>query len=205
MDSKFWNNVYDTKAENGVSWYQEIPSKSLEIILSLKLPTNSKIIDVGGGRSKLAENLYVHSYKNLSVLDISEVALTKLKESLNKKIPENRIQTIASNIVETKFDKQFDVWHDRAVFHFLTNPEDQEKYIDILTNSLALNGYFLILSFSKNGPKKCSGLEICQYDKEDLEAKFSMLKLIDFGIENHHTPFETTQNFTYCLFQKTDK
>ncbi len=202
MDSKFWNNVYDTKAENGVSWYQEVPSKSLDTILSLKLPSDAAIIDVGGGQSKLAENLYAHSFRNLSVLDISEVALSKLKESLNKIFPSNGIQTIASNIIEAKFDKKFDLWHDRAVFHFLTSPEDQAKYVELLTSSLAHNAYFLILTFSKNGPKKCSGLDICQYDKEDLEAKFSMLKLIDVGIEDHHTPFQTTQNFTYCLFQK---
>jgi ubiquinone/menaquinone biosynthesis C-methylase UbiE len=204
MDSKFWNNVYDTKAENGVSWYQEVPSKSLDTILSLKLPSDAAIIDVGGGQSKLAENLYAHSFRNLSVLDISEVALNKLKESLNKVFPSNDIQTISSNIIEAKFDKNFDLWHDRAVFHFLTSPEDQAKYVELLTNSLAPNAHFLILTFSKHGPKKCSGLDICQYNKEDLEAKFSMLKLIDFGTEDHHTPFETVQNFTYCLFQKVN-
>lgn len=204
MDSKFWNNVYETKAENGVSWYQETPAKSLETILALKLPNDTAIIDVGGGQSKLIENLYAHSFRNLSVLDISEVALSKLKTSLDKKFPNNNIQTIVSNITEANFDKKFNLWHDRAVFHFLTSSEDQARYVKLLTNSLALNGYFLIFTFSKSGPKKCSGLDICQYDKDDLEAKFSMLKLVKYGTEDHHTPFETTQNFSYCLFQKLE-
>lgn len=204
MDSKFWNNVYETKAENGVSWYQETPAKSLETILALKLPNDTAIIDVGGGQSKLIENLYAHSFRNLSVLDISEVALRKTKISLDQKFPNNNIQTIVSNITEAKFHTQFNLWHDRAVFHFLTSPEDQAKYVELLTNSLAPNGYFLIFTFSKSGPKKCSGLDICQYNREDLEAKFSMLKLIESGTEDHHTPFETTQNFTYCLFQNVE-
>lgn len=202
MDSKFWNSVYETKAEDGVSWYQETPAHSLEAILSLNLPADAEIIDIGGGQSKLSECLYEKTYRNLTVLDISETALSKLKESLNKKYPANQIGTISSNIVKTKFSKQFDVWHDRAVFHFLTTPEDQEKYVDLLTNALKPGGYFLIYTFSKSGPKKCSGLEICQYGKDDLVTKFSSLKLVKSEEVEHLTPFATVQNFTFCLFKK---
>ncbi len=202
MDKNFWDNVYESKSENNVSWYQEMPKRSLEIIMSLNLPILAKIIDVGGGQSKLSECLYEKSYKDLTVLDISEVALSKLKESLNAKNSSNKINLILSNVVEAKFTKQFDLWHDRAVFHFLTNPEDQKKYIDLLLTSLMANGYFLISTFSKNGPSKCSGLEICQYDKKDLVSMFSKLELIESGTEDHHTPFNTVQNFTYCLFKK---
>jgi SAM-dependent methyltransferase len=203
MDSKFWDNVYESKSEDGVSWYQEVPKRTLEIILSLNLSNTAKIIDVGGGRSKLSESLYEKSFKDISVLDISGAALVKLKEALECKIPGNTINTITSNIVDAKFSKRFDLWHDRAVFHFLTNADDQKKYVDLLFNSLNDGGYFLISTFSKNGPKKCSGLEICQYDKDDLVSKFSQLELIEFGNEDHHTPFDTVQNFTYCLFRKT--
>ena len=202
MDSKFWDNIYETKLENGVSWYQDNPKRSLDTILSLNLPFTATIIDVGGGRSKLAEFLYEKSFKNITVLDISKVALENLQATLNQKIPGHQINTVVSNITEAKFPMQFDVWHDRAVFHFLTNPDDQKKYVDLLLNSLKPNGYFLISTFSKKGPKKCSGLEICQYDKEDLVAKFSQLELIESGTEDHHTPFDTVQNFTYCLFKK---
>jgi 2-polyprenyl-3-methyl-5-hydroxy-6-metoxy-1,4-benzoquinol methylase len=202
LTKKHWNNVYETKAENEVSWFQEIPKRSLETILSLNLPKSAEIIDIGGGESKLAQCLYENSFHNLTVLDISHVALEKLTEKLNALFTNNKIQTIASNIVDAQFNKQFDVWHDRAVFHFLTNPEDQKKYVALLMKSLAPNGYFLISTFSHNGPKKCSGLDICQYDKDDLVNKFSELKLIDSGSEDHTTPFHTTQNFTYCLFQK---
>ena len=202
MDSKFWNNVYETKAEDAVSWYQETPKHSLETILSLKLPTDAEIIDIGGGQSKLSEFLHEKAYRNLTVLDISETALSKLKEELNKKHPTNQITTISSNIVEAHFSKQFNVWHDRAVFHFLTNADDQIKYVDILTNALKPNGYFLIYTFSKTGPKKCSGLDICQYEKEDLVTKFSSLKLVKSEEVEHLTPFGTIQNFTFCLFKK---
>lgn len=204
MDSKFWDNVYETKLENGVSWYQDNPKRSLETILSLNLPPTANIIDVGGGRSKLAEFLYEKSFKNITVLDISKVAVENLKATLNQKISAHQINTVVSNITEAKFSMQFDVWHDRAVFHFLTNPVDQNKYVDLLFNSLKPNGYFLIFTFSKKGPKKCSGLEVCQYDKEDLMTKFSQLELIESGTEDHHTPFDTVQNFTYCLFKKNN-
>lgn len=204
MDSKFWDNVYESKSENGVSWYQEMPKRSLDTILSLNLPSTAKIIDVGGGRSKLSECLYEKSFKDVTVLDISEAALLKLKETLSEKLPDNKIVTITSNIVEAKFPEQFDLWHDRAVFHFLTNVDDQKKYADLLWDSLKPGGYFLISTFSKNGPTKCSGLEICQYDKEDLVSKFSKLELIEFGTEDHHTPFDTVQSFTNCLFRKSN-
>ena len=202
MDFKFWNNVYETKTEDGVSWYQEIPKHSLETILSLNLPTNAEIIDIGAGQSKLSECLYEKTYRNLTVLDISETALSKLKESLNKKYPGNQIGTIPTNIVDTYFSKQFDVWHDRAVFHFLNSYDDQAKYVEILTNALKPNGYFLIYTFSKSGPTKCNGLEICQYGKDDLVTKFSNLRLVKSEEIEHLTPFGTVQNFTFCLFKK---
>ena len=198
MDLKFWNNVYETKSEDAVSWYQEVPKYALEKILTLNLSSSASIIDVGGGRSKLIECLSKNSFKDLTVLDISSVALAKLKD----KFPNNQINIITSNIVEAKFSKQFDLWHDRAVFHFLTKPDDQKKYVDLLYSSLKKNGYLLISTFSKTGPLKCSGLEICQYDKDDLAAKFSNLTLISSDNEDHHTPFGTVQNFTHCLFKK---
>lgn len=201
MDSNFWNNIYQTKAKDAVSWFQETPKHSLEIISSLHLDKEAEIIDIGGGQSRLTEFLYHEGYKNLTVLDISNSALDKLKNTLNEVLPENKIETIATNIVEAKFTKQFDLWHDRAVFHFLTNKEDQKKYIELVSKSLKPNGHLLIATFSKNGPKKCSGLEICQYDKEDLALQFQNLKLIESNTEDHQTPFATTQNFTYCLFK----
>jgi ubiquinone/menaquinone biosynthesis C-methylase UbiE len=203
MDKLFWDNVYETKADDGVSWFQETPKRSLEIILSLNLQKTAKIIDVGGGQSKLAECLYEQSLKELTILDISETALSKVKESLSLKFPLNSINFIVSNITTAPLDNDFELWHDRAVFHFLTNPNDQKMYVDKLMSSLKNNGYFLISTFSKDGPKKCSNLEICQYDKDDLVSMFTDLELIEFGTEDHLTPFKTVQNFTICLFKKT--
>jgi SAM-dependent methyltransferase len=205
MDSKFWDSIYESKSEKEVSWYQEIPKRSLETISSLNLLKTAKIIDIGGGLSKFSECLYEQSFNDVTVLDISGTALSKLKETLNDKFPSHKIKTITSNIVDAKFSKRFDLWHDRAVFHFLTKADDQEKYIDLLLNSLNPGAYFLLSTFSKNGPNKCSGLEICQYDKEDLATKFSKLELLEFGVEDHHTPFGTVQNFSCCLFRKTNR
>ncbi len=202
MDRNFWDKVYESKAEDAVSWYQEIPLISLEQILSLKLPTTTEIVDIGGGRSKLAENLFLHGYKNITVLDISSIAIEKLNLSFKKNIPDHKIETINSNVIETKFPKHYDIWHDRAVFHFLTNPEDQKKYVEQIETYLSSNGFFLIFTFSKSGPQKCSGLDICQYEVQDLKEKFSNLKLIRTISIEHQTPFNTIQNFTYCLFKK---
>lgn len=202
MDAKFWDNIYETKEENGVSWYQEMPKLSLETILSLNLPRHAAIIDVGGGRSKLAESLHKNSFQDITVLDISKTALEKLRQALDEKIPGHHIETISSDIRDAKFSKTFDLWHDRAVFHFLTRSDDQNSYVDLLLNSLRPNGYFLISTFSKSGPKKCSGIEICQYDSSDLVSKFSKLELIESLTEEHRTPFDTVQNFTHCLFRK---
>ena len=203
MDAKFWDNIYETKEENGVSWYQEMPKRSLETILSLNLPRHATIIDVGGGRSKLAESLHKNSFQDITVLDISKTALEKLRQALDEKIPGHNVETISSNIIDVKFSKTFDLWHDRAVFHFLIRAEDQNSYVDLLFNSLRPHGYFLISTFSKSGPKKCSGIEICQYDTNDLVSKFSKLELIESLTEDHRTPFDTVQNFTHCLFRKS--
>lgn len=203
MDKKFWDNVYETKGASGVSWYQDTPKRSLETILALNLPSTAKIIDVGGGQSKLTECLYEKGFSELSILDISETALAKVRESLNVKFPNNNIKYIVSNIVDASLSSDFDIWHDRAVFHFLTDSNDQNKYVKKVMNSLKTNGYFLISTFSKSGPKKCSNLEICQYDKDELVSMFPDLELIEFGSEDHLTPFQTTQNFTICLFKKT--
>ncbi|WP_367768676.1 class I SAM-dependent methyltransferase [Flavobacterium sp. WC2421] len=194
-----WETVYETKNPDEVSWTQEIPKTALDYIHSFHLPKNSKIIDIGGGDSNLVDYLIKEGYENITVLDISANAIEKAKERLGKKA--EKVNWIVSDITEFKPDEVYDVWHDRATFHFLTTNEQIEKYLTIAKK--ALTGYLVIGTFSENGPKKCSGLEIKQYNEETLTTKmgnsFEKLKCI---YENHTTPFDTQQHFVFCSFKR---
>lgn len=196
---KHWESVYETKNPDQVSWTQETPKTSLEFIHSFGLNKNAKIIDVGGGDSKLVDHLLEEGFNNITVLDISERAIAKAKNRLGKKA--NKVNWIVSDITEFEPHSSFDVWHDRATFHFLTTDQQIKKYIKIVTK--CVSGYLIIGTFSSNGPRKCSGLDIKQYDKEELtmELKNGFDK-IQCVTEDHLTPFNTTQNFLFCSFKK---
>ena len=196
---KHWESVYETKNPDQVSWTQETPKTSLEFIHSFGLNKSAKIIDVGGGDSKLVDHLLEEGFNNITVLDISERAIAKAKNRLGKKA--NKVNWIVSDITEFEPHSSFDVWHDRATFHFLTTDDQIKKYIKIA--SKFVRGYLIIGTFSQNGPKKCSGLEIKQYDEDELtmEMKNGFDK-IQCVTEDHLTPFNTTQNFLFCSFKK---
>ncbi|MBC9797792.1 class I SAM-dependent methyltransferase [Sinomicrobium weinanense] len=201
MDKKtHWEKVYTTKEPDEVSWTQEIPSTSLDFITSLAPDKNAKIIDIGGGDSKLADFLLDKGYTDISVLDISEKALDKAKKRLGKKA--GKVKWIVSDITEFEPDENYDLWHDRATFHFLTQSEQIEKYTR--TARQAIKGALILGTFSENGPKKCSGLDIKQYSEGEMEhlltaRGFEKIKCIT---EDHTTPFGTTQNFLFCSFRK---
>ena len=196
-----WENVYETKSDDEVSWYEETPTTSLSLISDLNLNKDAVIIDVGGGNSNLIEKLQLQDFSNLSVLDISKKALERTKYKLRQKA--KNIQWIVSDILDFQPNQKYDVWHDRAVFHFLTESEDIDNYVQLVSQSIKKNGFFILATFSKSGPLKCSGLEISQYDKETLldlfNAEFNLIKSFE---EVHHTPFDSEQNFIYSLFQK---
>lgn len=194
-----WEKVYETKNSNEVSWTQTVPQTSLDFIHSFNLPKTASIIDVGGGDSRLADHLLEEGFTNLTVLDISEKAITKAKQRLGDKA--DKINWIVSDITLFEPKTKFDVWHDRAAFHFLTSKEQVEKYINIAEKSVS--GYIIIGTFSETGPKKCSGLDIQQYSDEKLESILSngFIKLKCFT-EDHTTPFNTKQNFLFCSFKK---
>jgi SAM-dependent methyltransferase len=196
---KHWETVYETKTPDQVSWTQEIPKTSLEFIHSFGLNKTAKIIDVGGGDSKLVDYLLEQGYKNISVLDISSKSLEKAKNRLGKKA--NNVNWIVSDITEFEPNTTFDVWHDRATFHFLTTPNQIKKYLK--TAREAVSGFITIGTFSKNGPEKCSGLQIKQYNEDELTVElmdgFDKLKCVT---EDHVTPFNTTQNFLFCSFKR---
>mgnify|MGYP002713015709 CR=1 FL=1 len=196
-----WENVYTTKNDGEVSWYQEKPTTSLKVITNLNLTKEANCIDIGGGNSNLIGELQNQDYSNLSVLDISEKALERTKTKLGKKA--NLVNWIVSDIINFKPKLLFDVWHDRAVFHFLTKPEDITNYVKLVGASIKTNGYFILATFSKTGPLKCSGLDISQYNKEELIELFKEnFKLVNSFEEVHQTPFNTEQNFIYAVFQK---
>lgn len=198
-NGQYWDKIYSTKQSNQVSWTQQVPKTSLDFIHSFGLPKTAKIIDIGGGDSKLVDYLLDEGFENITVLDISAKALEKAKNRLGDK--GQRVNWVISDITEFNPATTFDVWHDRATFHFLTTSEQVTKYMDTARKSV--NGYLTIGTFSKNGPEKCSGLDIKQYSEETLTAEledgFDKLCCVT---EDHVTPFETTQNFLFCSFKR---
>lgn len=201
MDSNYWDQIYKKKTENEMSWFQETPQKSLELIKEFKLSPTDKIIDIGGGDSKLVDHLLAQGFKNISILDISSAALDKAKIRL--KDNSNFLKFICSDITDFKPTEKYKLWHDRATFHFLTEKEQVEKYLEIANLAIERDGYLIVSTFSKTGPEKCSGLTICQYSDEELKQLFgkyfSNVKCFE---DAHHTPWDSTQNFVYCGFKK---
>lgn len=203
MDSaknkKHWEAVYKTKNSNQLSWTQEFPKTSLDFIHSFKLTKTAKIIDVGGGDSKLADYLLDEGFENITVLDISAKALNKAKKRLGANA--QKINWVVCDITTFQPDTTYDVWHDRATFHFLTTTEQIVRYLNTARKSV--NGYMAIGTFSIDGPSRCSGLEVRRYSEEvlaaELENGFKKLKCIT---EDHRTPFNTIQNFLFCSFKR---
>lgn len=196
-----WENVFATKNPNEVSWTQKYPKTSMDYLESLNLSKTANIIDIGGGDSNFVDVLLDKGYENVWVLDISEFALERAKKRLAEKA--NLVNWIVSDITEFKPEVTFDFWHDRAVFHFLTEQESIDKYTTIVNTAIADNGNFLLGTFSENGPLKCSGLEIKQYSENTMKQTFSeRFDAIKCFTENHTTPFDTVQNFQFCGFKK---
>ncbi|MBN8642837.1 MAG: methyltransferase domain-containing protein [Flavobacteriales bacterium] len=196
-----WENVFATKNPSEVSWTQKYPKTSIDYLENLNLSIDANIIDVGGGDSNLVDALLENGYKNIWVLDISEFALERAKKRLGEKA--NKVHWIVSDITQFSTDIKFDFWHDRAVFHFLTEQENIDKYVTLVNNSITENGNFLLGTFSENGPLKCSGLEIKQYSENTMKHTFSEnFEAVKCFTENHTTPFDTIQNFQFCGFKK---
>tara|TARA_R110002033_G_scaffold76922_2_gene128535 strand:+ start:5287 stop:5922 length:636 start_codon:yes stop_codon:yes gene_type:complete len=194
-----WDSVYENKTPNQVSWTQEKPETSLKLIQDAGLPKTAKIIDIGGGDSKLVDYLLYEGYKNITVLDISVKSLDKAIKRLGNKA--RKVTWIVSDISTFKPDMVYDLWHDRAAFHFLTLKVQIERYQAIVQNFVSDS--LIIGTFSKNGPTKCSGLEISQYDEQELTKTFeNHFEIEDCFTTDHITPFNTIQNFQFCRFKK---
>lgn len=194
-----WEKVYETKSPQEVSWTQEIPQISLDFVEAFHLQKDARIIDIGGGDSLLVDHLLDLGYTGISVLDISAHAIERAKRRLGERA--TLVHWIESDINDFQPNGSYDLWHDRAAFHFLTLPKDIQRYAKLLS-SHAKN--MVIGTFSTDGPLKCSGLEISQYNEESLTQLFQVegFELLETKREDHQTPFGTTQNFVFASFRK---
>lgn len=202
MDIKqHWEKVYTTKQFTDVSWYQANPTVSLDFLSAFNMAKDASIIDVGGGDSYFVDHLLNLGYNNITVLDISKAAIEKAKNRLGDGAV--AVNWVVSDITAYIPDRQFDFWHDRATFHFLTSPEQIDKYLAIANNAISPGGKIVVGTFSENGPEKCSGLPIKQYSESALTSLikkwFHKIKCIH---TNHITPFNTIQQFLFCSFKK---
>lgn len=196
-----WNNVYASKAENEVSWFQPYPKTSMEFVELFKLPLDANIIDIGGGDSHFVDALLDKGYQNIWVLDISANAINRAKQRLGNRA--SKVNWIVSDITGFEPPVQFDFWHDRAAFHFLTTGEKVYKYVSIAEKAIRKDGYLVLGTFSENGPTRCSGLEIKQYSEASISARFEVaFDRIKCITEDHITPGNTIQNFLFCSFRK---
>jgi|SRR6516162_222169 SAM-dependent methyltransferase len=200
MDARsHWENVYTTKAPEVVSWYRLHLEKSLEIVERVAPDRSVAIIDVGGGESTLVDDLLARGYQNVAVLDVSPTAIDVAKRRLGRAA--DSVQWIVGDITSVELPSSAcDVWHDRAVFHFLTEKEQRAAYARQVARVVKPGGYVLVSTFGPEGPTKCSGLEVVRYDAESLHAEFGVsFRLLESFKELHETPLGTTQQFLYCL------
>ncbi|MBR99374.1 MAG: SAM-dependent methyltransferase [Flavobacteriaceae bacterium] len=198
---RHWENIYSSKQPNELSWTQKFPQISLDLIRSLNLSKSSSIIDIGGGQSKLADVLINLGYNNISVLDLSKNAITKAKKRLGENA--KKINWIESDILDFKSSIKFDLCHDRALFHFLTKKNEINKYLDKIS-LFARN--LVVGTFAIEGPKRCSGLEIRQYDQNSMKETFEKagFKSISFSKSDHITPSNKIQKFIFGVFKNSN-
>ena len=200
MDNKkHWENIYQKKEIDGVSWYQKVPVESLQLIKKYSLSNSDKIIDIGCGKSFLADNLLELNYTNISLVDISSNALKEVKDRLQNK----SLNFIETDILNFNSNDKYDIWHDRAVFHFITNLEGIKKYISLCNEYINKQGILIIGTFAEDGPLKCSGLEIKRYSVDQISDLFEeSFELVESFKMLHKTPFDTEQSFSFCVLRK---
>jgi ubiquinone/menaquinone biosynthesis C-methylase UbiE len=196
-----WENVFANKQETEVSWFQPYPKTSIEFVKLFDLPLDANIIDIGGGDSHFVDALLEEGYKNIWDLDISENALSRAKKRLGDNA--NKVNWVVSDIIDFIPPVEFDFWHDRAAFHFLTTEEKMNKYVAIAERGIKARGVLILGTFSETGPIKCSGLEIKQYSETSMSSRFELsFDRVKCITEEHQTPFNSIQNFLFCSFKK---
>ncbi|MCK6540608.1 MAG: class I SAM-dependent methyltransferase [Anaerolineales bacterium] len=203
MDPKtHWEHIYEKKAPTRVSWYQEHAQISLQFILRTGIQKTDPIIDIGGGASTLVDDLLAEGYQHISVLDVSAKALELARGRLGERAAQ--VNWIEADITQVDLPEgAYTLWHDRAAFHFLTQPADRQRYIETARRAVRKGGHVIVATFAPDGPDHCSGLEVMRYSPESLHSEFgSGFELADSVRETHHTPFGTEQKFIYCYCRK---
>jgi 2-polyprenyl-3-methyl-5-hydroxy-6-metoxy-1,4-benzoquinol methylase len=196
-----WERAYEKTAPTDVGWYQDYPELSIKLIGNTGIRKDGSVIDVGGGTSKLSGYLLDQGYSKLTVLDISGQSIEKAKSNLGEK--SLKIKWFETDVTNYHAEERYDIWHDRAVFHFLTKKEDRISYINTLNQTLKLNGHLIIATFSLDAPKKCSGLSVVRYSQDTLQKELGAnFNLEEYHLESHVTPSGAKQQFIYCRFIK---
>ena len=196
-----WEKIYRERTPDQMSWFQSDPSKSLSLVAIAKTPLNGSIIDVGGGASVLVDRLLLAGFKDITVLDISNSALEYARGRLKTKAA--RVKWVFADVIGFNPSVTFDLWHDRAAFHFLTKETDRKKYIAILSRALKPGGHVILASFALDGPNTCSNLPVCRYDAGLITKELGIdFKLIKEDFETHITPWKKEQKFRYFLFER---
>jgi trans-aconitate methyltransferase len=196
-----WENVYTTKGETELSWFQENPAPSLELIAATGLSEDAAIIDIGGGASRLIDDMLARKFRRVTVLDLSGAALLAAKERLGGAGPD--VQWMVADVTKWEPTETYDLWHDRAAFHFLTEAGDRAGYLSRLKIALKPGGYCIIATFAPDGPERCSGLPVVRYNAESLSRtlgdEFGLLKT---QRHSHTTPWGSEQRFQFSLFRR---
>ena len=198
-----WEKVYSTKGATEVSWYQEHAELSLKLIREAGISPSASIIDVGGGASIFVDDLLANGYDNITVLDLSAAALETAKARVGTRAA--KVHWLQADVLEAALPAQtYDVWHDRAVFHFLINPAQRHAYVQKVLDAVKPGGLVIVATFGEHGPTMCSGLPVMRYSANQLHAQFGEpFTLLGHEEETHHTPTGNVQQFTYCLCRKT--
>jgi len=197
-----WEHIYESKAPTQVSWYQEHAQFSLQYIQNTGIRKTGHIIDVGGGTSTLVDDLIGDGFQHISVLDVSGAALRLTQQRLGAQA--NHVKWIEADITQADLPHQaYDLWHDRAVFHFLTQAEDRQRYVEVVRHAVRKGGHVIVATFAPDGPERCSGLEVVRYSPGSLHSEFGDgFDVVDSTRETHQTPFGTEQKFIYCYCRK---
>ncbi len=202
MDKRHWEHVYQTRHADQVSWFQEHAELSLQFIRSTGVAKDGHIMDVGGGASTLVDDLLREGYCNLTVLDISAAALHAAQQRLGGNAA--KVRWMEADITQIQLpEASVDVWHDRAVFHFLTSPGERQRYVQNVQRTVKPGGHVIVATFAEDGPLQCSGLDIMRYCPDTLHGEFGKaFDLVNSTDEMHHTPSGTDQHFIYCYCRR---
>jgi hypothetical protein len=196
-----WEDAYEHKETDQLSWFQSAPAQSLQMIANAQLDPHDKIVDAGGGASTLVDHLLDLGYDNITVVDIASQAISTSQKRLGNK--SDKVTWVVNDLLSWSPANPINLWHDRAVFHFLVKPDERRAYLEMLSKSMPCDSQVIIATFALDGPQKCSGLPVCRYDAASLSRELGQaFELLETAREEHITPAKREQRFTYCRFRR---